>query len=181
MSPYKQLTLGKQSHVRKGIFLKCETCSSEFYVYPSRISQAEKNKVAIRFCSKKCYVKTQANNPFFGKKHSADSIEKMSKHPNRPRFGVGENNPNFVRFGNDFFPTNGWGARKRLIHENLKTVKCEDCGYNEIPEILQIHHKDRNRQNNGKDNLAILCPNCHFKEHLLKRDGWFKHAKWLDD
>ena len=28
-----------------------------------------------------------------------------------------------------------------------------------------IHHKDRNRTNNSKDNLEVLCKSCHKKEH----------------
>ena len=41
--------------------------------------------------------------------------------------------------------------------------KCNVCGYNEEPDILQVHHIDENRNNNELDNLVILCPNCHAK------------------
>lgn len=41
--------------------------------------------------------------------------------------------------------------------------KCLVCGYDEEPKILQVHHRDSNRQNNELKNLAILCPNCHAK------------------
>jgi hypothetical protein len=53
--------------------------------------------------------------------------------------------------------------------------KCEKCGYNK-PEILQIHHKDRNRENNNLENLELICPNCHFEEHNLKK-SWLKSNK----
>lgn len=43
--------------------------------------------------------------------------------------------------------------------------ECERCRYNKIPEILVIHHKDRNRKNNLLTNLEVLCPNCHAAEH----------------
>ena len=44
--------------------------------------------------------------------------------------------------------------------------KCEKCrfeGYNvkSGKSILQIHHIDGNSTNNSKDNLQLLCPNCH--------------------
>lgn len=42
--------------------------------------------------------------------------------------------------------------------------KCERCDYSRV-EVLQIHHKDRNRQNNKLENLELICPNCHFEEH----------------
>ncbi|MBI4788965.1 MAG: HNH endonuclease [Chloroflexi bacterium] len=31
--------------------------------------------------------------------------------------------------------------------------------------MLVIHHIDRNRNNNGRENLAILCANCHARIH----------------
>lgn len=51
---------------------------------------------------------------------------------------------------------------------------CEKCGYNKIPQILEVHHKDRNRQNNDISNLEILCSRCHDEEHYLTNSG-----KWL--
>jgi predicted HNH restriction endonuclease len=39
-----------------------------------------------------------------------------------------------------------------------------------------IHHKDRDRDNNAMENLAVLCPNCHAIEHMKEnKEGW-KHA-----
>ncbi|MFA6524571.1 MAG: HNH endonuclease signature motif containing protein [Candidatus Paceibacterota bacterium] len=59
----------------------------------------------------------------------------------------------------------------KLIKERGKN--CERCNYNRY-EILQIHHKDRNRINNDKENLEIICPNCHYEEHLLEK-SWLKN------
>jgi len=42
---------------------------------------------------------------------------------------------------------------------------CQLCGFKEIPEILIIHHIDRNRQNNSSENLLRLCPFCHAMIH----------------
>jgi 5-methylcytosine-specific restriction endonuclease McrA len=44
---------------------------------------------------------------------------------------------------------------------------CERCGYDTY-EILQVHHKDRDRNNSDLENLELICPNCHCKEHYLK-------------
>ncbi len=41
--------------------------------------------------------------------------------------------------------------------------KCTRCENNDI-KILHIHHKDRT--NNNRDNLELLCPNCHRSEHV---------------
>jgi hypothetical protein len=42
---------------------------------------------------------------------------------------------------------------------------CNRCGFNNL-KALQVHHKDRNRENNSLDNLEVLCANCHSIEHL---------------
>ena len=55
----------------------------------------------------------------------------------------------------------------------IKGKACERCGYNKF-EILNIHHKDRNRNNNSIDNLELICPNCHFEEHYLEK-SWLKN------
>ncbi|MBI2599817.1 HNH endonuclease [Candidatus Daviesbacteria bacterium] len=54
----------------------------------------------------------------------------------------------------------------RLLKQRGK--KCERCGYSKF-QILHIHHKDRNRGNNILDNLALICPNCHYEEHYLEK------------
>ena len=54
----------------------------------------------------------------------------------------------------------------------LRGQACERCGY-DILEILQIHHKNRNRKNNNLSNLELICPNCHAKEHFLEK-SWLK-------
>lgn len=72
-------------------------------------------------------------------------------------------------------PHYGKGAfdYRKLALEN-KPHLCEKCGYNKIPQILEVHHKDRNRNNNSILNLEILCPNCHDEQHYLTNSG-----KWL--
>ena len=41
---------------------------------------------------------------------------------------------------------------------------CNKCGLNEWqgePIALELEHKDGDNQNNSRDNLECLCPNCH--------------------
>lgn len=54
--------------------------------------------------------------------------------------------------------------------------KCERCKYKRY-EILQVHHKDKNRQNNELSNLELVCPNCHYEEHYLE-ESWLKKYKY---
>lgn len=61
----------------------------------------------------------------------------------------------------------------RLLEKRGKF--CEKCGYNKY-EILQVHHKDRDRENNNLNNLELMCPNCHYEEHYLKK-SWLNLNK----
>ncbi len=47
----------------------------------------------------------------------------------------------------------------------IQAGKCTLCGYDEFVEALQVHHKDRNRHNNERYNLVVLCPICHYLIH----------------
>lgn len=58
---------------------------------------------------------------------------------------------------------------RRLAFGNFSHI-CSVCGYNEDIRLLEIHHKDKNRNNNDITNLIILCPLCHRKITL----GYYK-------
>lgn len=58
----------------------------------------------------------------------------------------------------------------RLLKD--RGTSCEKCGYDK-KEILHVHHKDRNRNNNNLSNLELICPNCHYENHYLER-SWLK-------
>ncbi len=55
-------------------------------------------------------------------------------------------------------------------------MHCERCGYKKF-EILQIHHRDRDREHNALKNLELICPNCHYEEHYLQK-SWLKNKKF---
>jgi len=54
--------------------------------------------------------------------------------------------------------------KTRLLQ--LKGHCCERCGYDKV-EILQVHHKYRDRNDSSLNNLELICPNCHYEEHFL--------------
>lgn len=58
-----------------------------------------------------------------------------------------------------------------IISKNLKNEKdwtCSFCNYQAKNEFdkqnIHVHHKDRNPKNNDKENLVVLCANCHSKQ-----------------
>lgn len=48
---------------------------------------------------------------------------------------------------------------------------CSGCGYDKVPGILEVHHKNHDRSDNSIDNLCYLCPNCHQEHHFNTKTG----------
>lgn len=76
-------------------------------------------------------------------------------------------------------------------------ASCERCGWDEWnmyqgkrgikglvfdPVVIEVHHCDENRENNHKDNLAVLCPNCHRLATVGITTYWREDGKlcWKD-
>jgi len=149
----------------------CEYCGKKFirYIRPSWIP-----KGGGKYCSKECQHKSQTTKvetacAYCGKrimirpsrirefnfcnrkcKEAAQSLTGGEKFKNmRPEhYGKG----------------NGLYSYRKNTFKNRK-IECSVCGYN-IIDVLQVHHKDSNRQNNISENLDILCPT-HHKEYQL--------------
>ena len=54
--------------------------------------------------------------------------------------------------------------KKRLIKEGLLEQRCYNCGLMKWLEgiiPLELEHIDGNTRNNLRENLTLLCPNCH--------------------
>lgn len=47
-------------------------------------------------------------------------------------------------------------------------AKCSVCGYSDNILAIEVHHIDRNRNNNDICNLKVMCCNCHAIEHRTK-------------
>ena len=62
----------------------------------------------------------------------------------------------------DFSQVSEFSIKKRIVLE--QNGKCNRCGLDswlEYPISLELEHKDGNNQNNNRENLECLCPNCH--------------------
>lgn len=64
-------------------------------------------------------------------------------------------------------------AKAMLLKEN---PVCSRCGYSKVIGILQIHHADRIRHHNNRENVSLVCPNCHEEEHWANKDGRYKNS-----
>jgi DNA-directed RNA polymerase subunit RPC12/RpoP len=70
---------------------------------------------------------------------------------------------------------------KNIIKKEVSYI-CQDCGDNFKNKkfYLDIHHKDRNKLNNSRDNIEVLCRRCHMKaERIL--ENLKKRMRFLDE
>ncbi len=58
--------------------------------------------------------------------------------------------------------SNGKWVRYRVVAFKHHGEKCVVCGFD---KVLEVHHLDKNRDNNSKENLVPLCPNHHRMIH----------------
>lgn len=168
----------KAGQKRIGIIVNCLQCGAEFVTRKSR---------KAKFCSRQCcgkykctklnltcancgknFKRKQSNckksksGLFFCSRTCKDVAQQLDgiKEIHLPHYGDGNNK---------------W-HRNRLL---LNQTKCEGCEEDKL-YLLFMHHKDGDSNNNDKDNLEIVCSNCHVKRHLKKINGeWIYDTKSL--
>lgn len=146
--------------------ISCLVCGKKIYRRPVEI---KRNNGRV-FCSVVCYGKScRKETPcsICGKPILAGLNKKTCSRScaNKHREGIKYklNRPK------DKVKTQGL-LKIRLL--KIRGSKCERCGFEKY-EILQIHHKDKNRNNNDLNNLELICPNCHSEEHYLEK-SWVR-------
>lgn len=141
----------------------CVVCKKSAYRRPAQL-QVSKGRA---FCSQRCYGISQRKEkpcvicgiPLLASKHSRTCSRACSnKYRAGIKYKIGRPIKDKVR--------NQRALKIRLI--NQRGTKCERCNYRKV-EILHVHHKDRNRNNNELENLELICPNCHAEEHYLEK------------
>ena len=71
--------------------------------------------------------------------------------------------------------------KKRILHES--NYKCDCCGISDWQGksiTLEMDHIDGNPQNNDRENLRILCPNCHSQTHTFRAKNIKINSRELD-
>ena len=76
-------------------------------------------------------------------------------------------------------------AKRKHIRDFKISRGCQECGYNEIPEALELDHIDRTKKNfkmskgylntwdkihKELENCIVLCSNCHRKKTTEEKD-----------
>lgn len=146
---------------------KCSVCKSPIYRRPIEI---EKTRGKV-FCSRICYgIFCRKENPCLvcGKPILAGLHKKTCSRgcANTHRTGIQYK----INSPKDKVKSQK-SLKVRLLEARGR--KCERCDYSKY-QILEVHHKNRNREDNGLENLALICPNCHAEEHLLEK-SWLNN------
>jgi transcriptional regulator with XRE-family HTH domain len=73
--------------------------------------------------------------------------------------------------------------RKKEILIEERGRLCEKCGWCAVNPFsgivpVQVHHKDGDRDNNTRENLEILCPNCHSMTEKYMFHGQSHKGTW---
>lgn len=141
----------------------CPNCGEKF-----RAKRNETLKHDQKYCCRKCYDEYRAKNkPSLVVKNCLQcGKEFVQKYPNQKFCSRSCPMKYFYSDHNNY---KGWKTIKISMIE--KSPKCSECGFDLMPGILQLHHKDRNSKNNTPDNVVILCPNCHEIDHYKAKDG----------
>ena len=145
--------------------IRCTVCKKEIYRRPGQIKQSSRGL----FCSQTCYgLALRKEHPCVvcgapilasaNKKTCSRSCANTHRAGIKYNTGARKDKVQYLR-----------GLKLRLL--KLRGSTCERCNYNKY-EILNVHHKDKNRQHNTMQNLELLCPNCHAEEHYLE-NNWF--------
>ena len=111
----------------------------------------------------------------FDKLQSKGAHQKWCNPETRPDLS-GENNPMWGKSNKGTnqwatldwasvpFDNLGWNKKRAFLLKECNN-SCSMCGFNETrPDgtiILQIDHINGDRKDNSRDNLRVLCPNCH--------------------
>jgi 5-methylcytosine-specific restriction endonuclease McrA len=112
--------------------LKCNFCGTEFYRVVTKIA---KSRSGLHFCSRVCKDKAQRLKS--GKEFDAIRPD---------HFGDSNGRRYYRDIAFEYYP-----------------IKCANikCLYDEDDRLLEVHHRDMDRDNNLVENLVILCSRCH--------------------
>lgn len=136
----------------------------------SAMSQEKRNlcqdNCSCARCGKSFY---RTNSKMRNSKHMLQFCSRTCKNLSQRLGGITELHPPHYGSGTGAF------RYREILADVRPLTSCERCGFNRVLEIIQVHHIDRNHDNNDPVNLVWLCPNCHEEDHFKAGDGrWAK-------
>lgn len=146
------------------MLIKCDYCGADKEMKPYKVARSVHN-----YCSTECAHLARRKRVVVVCCTCGKEVE---KHPSAVLEGRGAYcSKSCAATKNNQYTVRNWTDGKSSYSVRAKREygeKCNRCGYAEYPEILEVHHIDGNRNNNGLENLEVLCPNCHKIRHYIE-------------
>ena len=141
--------------------MKCPKCGDEF-------TPTTKHGYTTKTCSRSCAstkparsesnkLRSEANKMWY--KNNTDLARTRQLQAIQT---CKEKRKNKIEHG-DFYTLSGELKREKILFE--QNQKCDICGcdqeWNSMPLKFQLDHINGDRINNTRENLRMICPNCH--------------------
>lgn len=165
MKLYEKIDI-ESSTGRKRVFnfYTCDCCGTE-YKKQKRLAEGAKRE---HFCSQKCYNNSVVRVKVFCAHCGIEFLKAPSKIETKSglHFCTREHKDLAQHYIKAIQPDHYGTSSKNYRAKALKHygTECIKCGFSNIA-ALEVHHIDRNRDNNDITNLVVLCANCHRIEH----------------
>jgi 5-methylcytosine-specific restriction endonuclease McrA len=131
-------------------------------------------ELVVKFYEEGCSV-SKLKDLFFCDRKAITNRLQQSKTPVRHQSHYLRNNKHAAGEKNHRWSGGTDQYWKRVLVEERGNF-CEVCGYS---IVIQVHHIDEDRKNNTRENLVLVCPNCHFANHHSRTHKLKKvNAKW---
>lgn len=158
-----------QGIIRTFFITTCHECLKPIERLKSRLKEKnycleclnKKTETTCSFCNLKFFIRPSRLNPKSG---FVFCSRKCKDEAQKAKHGFDKLHPRF--------DSKNYHYRTKAF-DHL-APKCNICNYNKHIEVLEVHHKNCNRENNDISNLEILCPTCHTEKHFLSKTGKYK-------
>ena len=180
----EQLYITEKNGQRRGaIATMCSYCGKDIL---TRKDKYEKGK--NYFCNKNCFHASAKNSVEFKCWSCGKEFDRSKSHIKKSKSGLYFCSIKCKNFAQSYKAEKNalwlphYGSKQSVPKNLIKRTtnpKCCDCE-EDRRYLLVVHHKDGDNKNNIKDNLEIVCYNCHAKRHLYKMGNkWVNHTSSL--
>ena len=155
---------GKYVREHNTNYIPCAVCGRPTYVNP----QAQKEMSHEHCCSYECLREYRKKvylgdaNPNYGNRGSKNPLWKSDKRLSSYGYVLVRSPNHPFRNGDGFVFEHRLVAEKYLLTDE-NSIEIDGVRY--LKPELEVHHKDKNRQNNDPDNLVVLTKSEHMRLH----------------
>jgi hypothetical protein len=162
----------------KQVEVVCSQCGIVFLRLKKQFTRDIKTGTKKFYCSKTCHTLGRKNGKIFICKVCSKLFYRNPSQTKKTKTGdlfcskqCSNIRNNGLRSGEDHpgYKTGKAIYRKRALEKYGKVCTIPECGY-DVEAVLQVHHRDGNRNHNKVENLDVLCPTHHWEFEMGVRN-----------